>query len=212
MLLGLIADIHEAADLLREALEEFRRRGVEEVVFLGDLCAMHQRLEETVALLRGANASGVWGNHDFGLCHGVDAQTRRRYSAELFAYTGTLRPALVREDCLFTHVEPWLDANDVLQLWYFDGLPDTPRQARAQLRRRPPARSDQCPPPPLVPGHAGRPARVGRCLRRLAVAAAALLPRRRRLDQRLVRDLRHGHGELVLIRLTGPLPPRPGMD
>ena len=38
----------------------------------------------------------------------------------------TLQPTLVRDDCLFTHVEPWLDANDILQLWYFDGPPDTP--------------------------------------------------------------------------------------
>ena len=29
---------------------------------------------------------------------------------------------------LFTHVEPWLDANDILQLWYFEGLPDTPEK------------------------------------------------------------------------------------
>ena len=41
---------------------------------------------------------------------------------------GRLRPRLEVEGCLFTHVEPWLDANDVVQLWYFDGMPDTPEK------------------------------------------------------------------------------------
>jgi len=125
MLLGLIADVHEADSLLREALDEFGRQDVEEVIFLGDVCGMHQRLEETVALLRQAGVAGVWGNHDFGLCRGVDDEMRRRYSPELFAYAESLSGKLVRDDCLFSHVEPWLDADDLLQLWYFDGLPDT---------------------------------------------------------------------------------------
>jgi len=128
MLLGLLADVHEADGLLREALDELRRLGVAEVVFLGDVCGMHQRLEETVALMRQAGVVGVWGNHDFGLCRGVDEQMRQRYSPELFAYAGSLSGKLVREDCLFSHVEPWLDPDDLMQLWYFDGLPDTPEK------------------------------------------------------------------------------------
>jgi hypothetical protein len=87
---------------------------------------MHRRLDDTVALLQGAAVAGVWGNHDFGLCRHIDDETRRRFSAGVIEYMGTLQPALVREDCRFTHVEPWLDANDLLQLWYFEGLPDTP--------------------------------------------------------------------------------------
>src|SRR5437588_12317100 len=126
MRLGLVADVHEATDLLREALELFLRHKVDEVIFLGDLCGMHERLEETVALLRDAGVVGVWGNHDFGLCHDLTDYARSRYPADLLAYTTTLKPTLVRDDCLFTHVEPWLDPNDLMQLWYFDGLPDTP--------------------------------------------------------------------------------------
>ena len=148
MLLGLLADVHEAVDLLREALQEFRRRGVAQVVFLGDVCEMTVRLEETVALLRDAGAVGVWGNHDFGLCHSVSADTRRRYSAELFAFTESLAGHLVRDDCLFSHVEPWLDPNDLSQLWYFEGLPDTP----AKLARC----FDAVPQRVLVSGHVHR--------------------------------------------------------
>src|SRR4051812_45199258 len=128
MLLGLIADVHEADWLLREALDEFRRRGAAQTVFLGDVCGMHQRLEATVALMREASVVGVWGNHDFGLCHGVDDETRKLFSPELLAYAVTLKGTLVIDDCLFSHVEPWLDANDLMQLWYFEGVPDTPEK------------------------------------------------------------------------------------
>lgn len=125
MLLGLLADIHEAVEPLREALALFARQGVEEVVVLGDICRMHRRLGETVALLREARAVGVWGNHDFGLCHDISEDIRRRFAPSILEYMQTLRPTLVREDCLFTHVEPWLDPNDLVQLWYFDPAPQT---------------------------------------------------------------------------------------
>ncbi len=126
MRLGLIADVHEAADLLREALEVFRRREVDEVLFLGDLCCANERLGESARLLAEAGVPGVWGNHDFGLCRDLDEAVRARFGPEVLAYMGTLKPTLVRDDCHFSHVEPWLDANDLAQLWYFEGLPDTP--------------------------------------------------------------------------------------
>jgi predicted phosphodiesterase len=126
MLLGLLADIHEAVEPLREALGLFAAHGVQEVIVLGDICRMHRRLGETVDLLREARAVGVWGNHDFGLCRDIDDDIRRRFAPSILAYTQTLQPTLVREDCLFTHVEPWLDANDLAQLWYFDSPPRTP--------------------------------------------------------------------------------------
>ena len=78
MLLGLLADIHEAVEPLREALGVFARLGVEEVVVLGDICETHRRLEETVSLLREARAVGVWGNHDFGLCRDITDDVRAR--------------------------------------------------------------------------------------------------------------------------------------
>src|SRR5207244_7389868 len=104
MRLGLLADVHEALELLREAIELFRRRGVDEIVCLGDICAMHDDLEETVEVLREAGVVGVWGNHDFGLCKPIDDSVRARYG-KMLEYTTTLQPRLVRDDCLFTHVE-----------------------------------------------------------------------------------------------------------
>jgi len=128
MRLGLLADVHEALTPLRHALRLFEQAQVKEIVFLGDLCCMHKHLIETVRLLREAGVVGVWGNHDFGLCQEVNDRIRRDFDPEILAFTTTLQPRLVRDDCLFTHVEPWLDPMDITQLWYFEGLPDSPEK------------------------------------------------------------------------------------
>jgi predicted phosphodiesterase len=209
MLLGLIADVHEADWLLREALDEFRRLGVDEIVFLGDLCGMHERLEETAALMREAGVVGVWGNHDFGLCHGVDEETRKRYSPELFAYTEALQGSLVREDCLFTHVEPWLDPHDLMSLWYFDGLPDTPEKLKRCF--------DAAPQRVLISGHVHRwfLASQEGPMEWAGGSRVGLRPPGRYLL--IVDALVHGWaatydtatGELTPLRLKGELPRRP---
>jgi predicted phosphodiesterase len=128
MRLGLIADIHEAVEPLLEAIEWFRSAGVDEIIHLGDVCRMHERLDETISILHKERIPGVWGNHDYGLCQAVSDEVRKRFSATILEYMGGMAPALVRDDCRFTHVEPWLDANDLAQLWYFEGLPDSPEK------------------------------------------------------------------------------------
>jgi hypothetical protein len=127
MRLGLLADIHEHLDWLRLALARFRRDGVDQVVFLGDVCCTGERLEATVELLRTASPVGVWGNHDFGLCQGATAGSK--YAPAVADFMATLRPRLEVAGCLFTHVEPWLDPTDLGQLWYFEGPPDAPQAA-----------------------------------------------------------------------------------
>ena len=44
-------------------------------------------------------------------------------------YLATFQASLEVEDCLFSHVEPWRDLNDVMGLWYLGGLPDVPAKA-----------------------------------------------------------------------------------
>ena len=68
MKLGLITDIHEQNEPLRRTLDQFRREKVDQIVVIGDLFEMGERIEETYRLLADAKAIGVWGNHDFGLC------------------------------------------------------------------------------------------------------------------------------------------------
>ena len=40
-------------------------------------------------------------------------------------FMGTLRPRLELGGCHFMHVEPWLNPEDVADLWYFEGPPDS---------------------------------------------------------------------------------------
>jgi hypothetical protein len=132
MRLGILADIHEALEPLEQALHEFRRMGVDLVVSLGDACDCFSsvgRAREVVALLRGARAVGVWGNHDIGLCYEVSEQLRRQTEPWVLEYLAGMQPYLVLDGCRFSHVEPWLDARKVEDLWYFDGPPDTPEKA-----------------------------------------------------------------------------------
>ena len=128
MKLGLLADIHEQTDQLRKAIDVLQAHGAERFVVLGDVFEMGKRLEETVSLLRQIQAVGVWGNHDFGLCFDPSEWVRKRYSTGVLEFMGSLQPRIEIDDCLFTHVEPWLDPHKVEDLWYFDGPPDSPEK------------------------------------------------------------------------------------
>ncbi len=90
---------------------------------VGDVVETGERIEETCRLLSDAGVIGVWGNHDFGLCCDVSEETRETYSQEVIQYMGSLKPRLEIGDCLFTHIEPWLDPTLLEDLWFFGGLP-----------------------------------------------------------------------------------------
>src|SRR3954454_4574542 len=130
MRIGILADIQEAVDPLRWAIGVLGDHGAGAFVVLGDVCGMHSALDETVELLAGTRAFGVWGNHDFGLCHNNQRpEDRRCYDARTLDFMAGLRPRLEVEGCLFTHVEPWLNPECLEDLWYFDGPPETREQA-----------------------------------------------------------------------------------
>ena len=129
MRIGILADIHEHFEHLRWAISTLREHDADRLVFLGDLFETGHRLEEPVGLLVDSGTIGVWGNHDFGLCHGnARPEDYERYGRPVVDFMGTLKPRLEIEGCLFTHVEPWLDPANVEDLWYFEGAPETTEQ------------------------------------------------------------------------------------
>jgi calcineurin-like phosphoesterase family protein len=128
MRLGIVSDIHEEVHWLGRALEILRQENVDRVVLLGDVFRMGDYLEETVTLLAGAGAIGVWGNHDFGLSYQPKESLRAAYAGPILDFMSTLHPRLEIGDLLFSHVEPWLDPTDLMDLWYFGGIPDTPEK------------------------------------------------------------------------------------
>ena len=124
MKLGLLTDIHEHVENLRTALDCFRVEQVDQIVVIGDVFEMGHRIEETCRLLSDAKAIGVWGNHDYGLCVEPNATDCAKYGDDVIRFMTSLRPRLEIADCYFAHVEPWLNPEDVADLWYFDGPPD----------------------------------------------------------------------------------------
>jgi hypothetical protein len=129
MRIGILADIHESLTNLRWAIDLLHEKRADRLVVLGDVFELGHRLKETVELLADADAVGVWGNHDFGLClDNARPEDRERYGDGVLAYMGSLQPRLEIDDCLFAHVEPWLDPEKIEDLWYFEGLPGTREQ------------------------------------------------------------------------------------
>jgi predicted phosphodiesterase len=126
MRIGVVTDVHDAAEELAAALAVLRSERVDAVVSLGDATDQfgpRNRAAEVAALLRDAGAVLVWGNHDHGLCRDPDPVVHARYGAETLAILATARPHVELEGCHFSHVEPWIDAEDAGALWHFDGLP-----------------------------------------------------------------------------------------
>jgi predicted phosphodiesterase len=126
MRLGILADIHEDIERLKEALTLLRRQGTDRFVILGDVFETGQHLRETVALLRQVDAIGVWGNHDLGLCHEPDERVRNKYPGTVLDFMTTLRPSLELDGCLFTHGLPFFDPTDPT-IYYLGGYPHEPQ-------------------------------------------------------------------------------------
>lgn len=142
MRLGLLADVHEAVELLDLAIVALRGRGVDRFVCLGDVFETGPRLAEAVDRLERAGAVGVWGNHDFGLCVDPAEETLSRYPGPTLDYLATFRGALTLGGCRFAHIEPWLDPTAIEDLWHLevdrpfeaevtDGLPTMPPGSRS---------------------------------------------------------------------------------
>lgn len=126
MKLGILADIHEATGQLREAIDRLRDAGAERLVLLGDVFENGRALDETIAILEGAHVTGVFGNHELGMCIDPCPELRHRYAGPVLDYFGTLRGRHEEGDCLFTHAQAWMDPADIEQPWYLHGPPDTP--------------------------------------------------------------------------------------
>jgi hypothetical protein len=129
MKLGLLTDIHTHVYHLQAALDRLQAERVDQVVVLGDVIDLFGRfdgIEETCRLLAEANAAGMWGNHDYGLCVEPDAGVRSRYPAAVLEFMATLRPRLELGGCFFSHIEPWLNPEYMPDLWYGGGPPDSP--------------------------------------------------------------------------------------
>lgn len=130
MRIGIIADVHEDVEHLREALRSLGRARADRIVCLGDVCEDGMRIEETCRLLEEAGASGLWGNHDYGLCTSPIENLLELFPERVIRYAHTFTASLVLEDCYFSHIEPGLDPNVLADLWNPLGPPREPERLR----------------------------------------------------------------------------------
>lgn len=123
MRLGLVTDIHNHHVELAKALELFRTRNVDQVVTIGDTCdafAPPEGSDEVATLLSACGAMGVWGNHDFGLCHEISDDCRERFGDATFDFMQRMKPQVEIDGCYFSHKDASVDPHDVEQLWDFE--------------------------------------------------------------------------------------------
>ncbi len=129
MRIGLLADIHEEVDQLEAAIARCRREGADCLVTLGDIFATGERFAEAVDLLREADVSGVWGNHELALYAGRGDSVESQFDWRTLDYMRTLTARHEVEGVLFGHVLPCLDPTDVQQPWYVERAPTTAQAA-----------------------------------------------------------------------------------
>jgi predicted phosphodiesterase len=121
---GILADIHEEIDALRQALAIVRAARVDRVIVLGDVFYHGRHAAETVDLLVAAGVAGVWGNHDLGLCLDPDPALLARYPVRVAEFARNLASRLEAGGCLFTHGLPHWDATDPAE-FYLNEPPET---------------------------------------------------------------------------------------
>ncbi len=140
MRIGIVADIHDAVEPLRCALEHFAGMGVEQVVSLGDAFDSYERGDpgaEVAKLLNDAGAVGVWGNHDFGLSFDLTDAVSATAAPTLLELAAGFCAHLVLGDCRFSHIEPWRDSYSIVDLWTHLDVPNTPERARRSFTAAP---------------------------------------------------------------------------
>jgi hypothetical protein len=129
MRIGLLADIHEDVDALEAAIGRCRREGVDCLVTLGDIFETGEHFADAVDLLREADVSGVWGNHEFALYAGRGESVESCFDWKTLDYMRRLTARHECGDVLFSHVLPCIDPTDAEQPWYVERAPSTAEAA-----------------------------------------------------------------------------------
>lgn len=119
MRLALLADIHSNLDALQSVLKEVDRRGVDQIVCLGDVVGYGAEAQACVDLVRERCSVTVLGNHDEAVVTGEvqylpkDGQAaalhnRAHLDADALAWLAALPAEAVVENATLVHATPHL--------------------------------------------------------------------------------------------------------
>ena len=117
MRLAIISDIHGNISALNAVLDDIHRRGVEDIVNLGDVLSGPMDARATAEHLMPLNIPTVCGNHDRQLIDRPKAQMGLwekfvidDLSEDHLAWVATFPAKITRDDLLFCHATPNSDA------------------------------------------------------------------------------------------------------
>lgn len=138
MKIGLITDVHNDAVRLRNALDVFSLRGVDQILTIGDTfdpMVEPAGITEVAWLLSDRNVIGVWGNHDYCFCREIPECYIARYPEAMFDYLKSIGPCIELGEIHFSHREVFVDPFDPIQLWDLTGQEiDNLERAQRALR------------------------------------------------------------------------------
>lgn len=84
---AILSDVHGNLEALEAVLASARRRGVEQIVCLGDVVGYGPQPTECLQLLLKANSTIVAGNHDFAVADRIDIANFNVYAREATLWT-----------------------------------------------------------------------------------------------------------------------------
>jgi predicted phosphodiesterase len=96
--LALISDVHANLPGLQATLADIARRRADRIVCLGDIVGYNTSPSECIALIRGANAVCVAGNHDCAVCGRI---TTADFSSTALRAVNWTQARLSRDDAAF---------------------------------------------------------------------------------------------------------------
>ena len=119
--LGLVSDVHSRPAPLREALELFRREGVDEIVCAGDIAGYFDTLRPTVDLLIDYGCRTIAGNHDQSWLEQAGDDADRVVRDYLAGLPETLEFECDGKRILVVHAEPPARQSGGIRLLDADG-------------------------------------------------------------------------------------------
>ena len=131
--IGIVSDVHSTPSALQDALRQFERRGVDDIICAGDIAGYFETLSPTIDLLIASDCRAVAGNHDQRyLEQAADANERDR--AYLAALPPTLEFEVEGRSLYVVHAEPPAEQTGGLRLLDAAGEPRPERLAEWRER------------------------------------------------------------------------------
>ncbi|WP_096018327.1 metallophosphoesterase family protein [Campylobacter lanienae] len=65
MMIGIISDIHGNYPALKAVIEELEKKGISNIICLGDICGYYSQVNECLELVKSLTENIVIGNHDY---------------------------------------------------------------------------------------------------------------------------------------------------